>query len=427
MDFFKIKGSAFFKNLSSVFVLRISGMVLSYLCILFITNSYGATVFGRYSIAITSLQFAILIFSFGLTSSTLKLTADQNFFKNKKPLNNYLLKTTKTLFLSSLFFFVVLHFLKEFIAIKVFKDEMLVDYFSYISIFFIFSVFHLFFCEFLRARQKFVLYGLHIYVIPYLMFLSFLFLIYHYSLDDYFIILSYLISIAITALILIPYFPLKSLKSSINFKYNSLFLLSFPMMFSSAFIFMSEWTDVLMLGAMESKSQVGIYNVAYKLATVALIIINVINTVLAPKIAELHGQKDVKQIEFFALKATKLITILTLPLVIFLILFNKQILGLFGDEFLEGSSVVIVISIGLFFNAMSGSVGQILNMTKHQKELRNFTIITVIINIVLNYILINELGILGAAIASLSANIILNLLCIIYIKKKLGFYAFFRL
>ncbi|GAB5563385.1 MAG: hypothetical protein Wins2KO_04480 [Winogradskyella sp.] len=199
------------------------------------------------------------------------------------------------------------------------------------------------------------------------------------------------------------------------------------MMFSAAFIFISEWTDIFMLGTMVTKEEVGIYNAAYKLATIALIVINALNTVVAPKISELYGKGDILGIKDYALKATKLITLLTLPIVLVLILFNKQLLGLFGTEFTEGSMVLIIVAVGLFFNAMSGCVGQIMNMTKHQKELKNFTVITVLVNITLNYILILKLGIIGAAIASFVSNIILNVLCIIFIKRNFGFYAFFKL
>lgn len=52
--------------------------------------------------------------------------------------------------------------------------------------------------------------------------------------------------------------------------------------------------------------------------------------------------------------------------------------------------------------------------------------ITVIINIVLNYILIKHFGIIGAAIASLVSNVVLNVLCIVFIKKEFNFYAFFK-
>jgi O-antigen/teichoic acid export membrane protein len=182
-----------------------------------------------------------------------------------------------------------------------------------------------------------------------------------------------------------------------------------------------------MLGAMVSKSELGVYNVAFKLASLALIIIASVNTVLAPKIAKLFSDNNIEGIKIEVQKATKLITWVAFPLVMILILFRTKILLLFGDEFVIGSQTLVIISLGMLFNAMSGSVGQVLNMTNNQKQFRNFTLISAFINVILNFYLIKSSGIKGAAIASLLSSMIINILCIIYIKRKYGFYAFFKL
>ena len=122
-----------------------------------------------------------------------------------------------------------------------------------------------------------------------------------------------------------------------------------------------------MLGSMVSKEDLGIYNAAYKISILALVVINAFNTVLAPKIANLYGQQNITQIKIEVQKVTRLITYLTLPTVAIVILFRKKILNLFGAEFIEGEIVLIVFSVGLLFNAMIGSVALILNMTSHQK------------------------------------------------------------
>ena len=210
-----------------------------------------------------------------------------------------------------------------------------------------------------------------------------------------------------------------------SYSYRALFSISIPMLFSAAFIFISNWTDVFMLGAMVTKAEVGIYNAAYKVATISLVIITSINTVLAPKISRLFSQNELDGIKREVIKSTKIITFLTLPIITIILIFRKAILHLFGPEFIEGELVLIILSVGLLFNAMSGSVGQILNMTKYHKELRNFTILSAIINVLLNYVLIINYGIIGAALASVISTFFLNFVCLTFIKKKLGFIAFY--
>ena len=416
-----------FKQSGIVFVLRMGGMFLSYVAILIISNYFGAEVYGRYSLSLVLLQFLVLIFSLGLTSSTVKLTADINFFQKKKPLNRYLLNSIILLIASTIVCSLFVVVFKDKLAIYLFKDKKLIPYFNYISIFVVFAAFHAFIAEFIRARHKFVQYGIYLYVMPYVLLIAFLLLTKYLNYDESFTFLSYLLSLFVLSLIMLWYLPGKSLFTKNIYGYKALLSLSFPMMFSAAFIFISNWTDIFMLGAMVSKSDVGIYNAAYKLAILALVVVNAVNTVLAPKISDFYSKNRLDKIETEVQKATKIISIVTIPIVIILILFRKQLLGLFGPEFVQGQTALVIISLGLLFNALSGSVGQVLNMTKHQKQLRLFTLISALANILLNFVLIKRMGITGAAIASLMSNIVLNVLCIIYIKKKLGFYAFIKL
>ena len=134
-----------------------------------------------------------------------------------------------------------------------------------------------------------------------------------------------------------------------------------------------------------------------------------------------------KEIEVEFHKARRMTIYLTLPIIIIIIAFRKQLLSLFGDDFVYGETALTIIVCGLLINVFSGSVDYFLNMTNHQKPLRTFTIISAVINIVLNYFLIKEMGINGAAIASVISSLTINLLCVFYIKKQFGFYTFFQL
>ena len=88
---------------------------------------------------------------------------------------------------------------------------------------------------------------------------------------------------------------------------------------------------------------------------------------------------------------------------------------------------LIILAISQAINAMSGSVGTILNMTGKQKEYGNILVVALFINILLNYILIPKGnfglnlpidGIKGAAIASSFSLIFWNICSVIYIYKK---------
>ena len=77
------------------------------------------------------------------------------------------------------------------------------------------------------------------------------------------------------------------------------------------------------------------------------------------------------------------------------------------------------------FSAICGSVGTLLQMSGNQKYFQNVLIAAAILNVALNYFLIPEFQLLGAALASLISNVFWNVLMVIYIKKKFGFYTIY--
>ncbi len=401
-------------------------MMLSYGAIFFITNKYGDEVYGRFSLSQTIIEFLALVFSLGLTTATVKFTANTNFFKNGLPQNQFLKNTVVLLLVSSIVISITFYLLNNWFSVVLFEDAQLIPYFRYIAFFMIFVIFHAFFSEFIRGKGNFFQFALFRYVFPNLGFVVFLAIFHQLQLIEADTVLAYLVSITLLVFVLVFYFPFNRLNTRKSFSYNELLAVSFPMLFSSAFLFLSNWTDVFMLGKMVTKADLGVYNAAYKLSLVALVVINAVNTVLAPKISRLYGENKIKIIGQEVQHATKLITLITLPLVILLIVFRVPILSLYSEAFIRGEYVLVVVSLGLLFNAFSGSVGQILNMTKHQKVLRKFTLYSLLINVTLNYFLIIRYGILGAAIASVISNVFLNTLCVIFIKKKFNFYAFYQ-
>ena len=77
------------------------------------------------------------------------------------------------------------------------------------------------------------------------------------------------------------------------------------------------------------------------------------------------------------------------------------------------------------FSAICGSVGTLLQMSGNQKYFQNVLIAAAILNVALNNILIPNYQLLGAAIASLVSNVFWNILMVIYIKRKFGFYTIY--
>ena len=407
------------------FLLKIVSVILAYLLTILITTNFGADVFGRFSIALTFSQFIVMVFTIGLPTYIVKLTSDINYFE-QYPKSNYIKKSFYLIFYLGLIISILIYFSADFLSTFLFNDEKLKVYFRIISFLILPMMFHELLANFFRGKKDFNKYNLFTLILPYIAFFILFYLISTYFKNtEEITFLSYILGIAFIFLIELTVYVRLNYRSSISFPTNKLVRSALPMMFSTAFLFLINWTDIFMLGFIETSENVGIYNVAYKISSMGFLIIIPVNIVIAPKISELYSSKQMESLKKLIQQSTRLITFLTLPLFGIIIIFRVEILRFFGVEFIAGEMALIIISIGVLLNAMSGNVDQILNMTNSQKTLRNITIICLIANIILNYYLIPIYGINGAAIASLITNILLNGICIIYIKKKLGFITFY--
>lgn len=406
------------------FLYRIAGLFLNFFITFFITKNFGPSVFGNFSLALTLLQASTMIFALGLPNALINYLGvnkiDDHFsqFLLKKGLKIVLLSA---IIPSSIYFV-----LKATIATTVFHNLNLVDYIFVLALVLPFSIVHEFFLNFFVATKNFLKFNVFMFVLPNVFFLFLLLLFTISKENQYFTFIFYAISILTTVLIELFFVFKKHTKTTIE-KISSFQILQFssPMMLSSLMLFLLNWTAIFMLGAMVTEQELGIYNLSYKLASLAMLVIISMNVVLAPKIAELYKTNNLKELHSVIKKATRLVIILTTPIVLFLLFFSNFVLGVFGSNFVQGKTALIIISVGVLLNVLTGNVDQILNMTSHQKILKNITILGFLLNVLLNLVLIPIYGINGAAIASLITNMVFNLICLYYIKKKLGFYTLF--
>lgn len=390
---------------------------------LLITRKFGSVVFGRYTLAVTFSQFIVLIFTLGFPNGIIRLLTDSNHY-DIKPKSNFIYKVIWITLVLSILISIILYTNSDFIALYLFKDESLIEYIKIISFFILPLMFHEILLNIFRGKKDFKKYNLFLFVLPPLLFLIIYFLFFNHNLNETSVILSFSLSI-FTVLILEIIFSSK-LKSSIqnNYPTKKLLKLSLPMMLSGTILFLLSWADIFMLGIMVSLKDVGIYSAAFKIASIGLIIILVFNVVIGPKIAELYNNNYMSKLKTTINKTTQLITFLTIPIFSIIIIFREEILKFFGNDFIQGESVLIILSTGVLINAISGNVDQILNMTNHQKIMKNITFFCLAENIILNYLLIPVYGINGAAWSSLITTASLNFISIYFIKKKLGFFTF---
>ncbi len=197
---------------------------------------------------------------------------------------------------------------------------------------------------------------------------------------------------------------------------------SIPLLLASTIFFLMNWTDKIMLGFLSTQAKLGVYEVAIKISQLGNLIIFAINTIAAPKFSEFYSGGKIKQFQKFTQQTTLIILLTTLPVILIILLIPGFLLGIFGETFITGKVSLILLTIGAFFSAGTGSVIIILNMTGKQKT-SQFILLTVgIMNVLLNYLLIPRIGIEGAAMATMISTVTWNLAAMVAIYRYYGFW-----
>lgn len=196
-----------------------------------------------------------------------------------------------------------------------------------------------------------------------------------------------------------------------------------PLMFLGSMQLINAKTDVLMLGAITGTNAVGIYVIVRQGAQFILFLQGAANGVLAPQIASLYAQGKVKQLQKMISQSSAGVFLISLAIAFILIMLSPWLLQIYGSNFLAGREALIILSIGEIVNTLMGPVGILLTMTGHEK----YTVMTVgssaILNVILNALLIPQWGVNGAAIATATSIIVVNIVNVIVANKKLKIFS----
>ena len=418
------------KGASSTFLLKIVGLLVGYGLAIFITNKFGAFVFGQYVTALLIVEILSIISRLGIDTALVRFISRYVHKGASSLINQLFFKSIALVTLSAVVFTLLLLFFSDYIANFMNLDEeyLLIVSFSFIPL----VLFHMNTQAIRGLKQMMSFSFLNNVAITLFTFILMVVLV-AFSSSEKLPIYAYVMSVfvmTISSYFLWFFHRAKIVDSKQNnseseLSTKALFKVSIPLLLGQSMMLIMGKVDLFMLANMTSSDKVGIYNVVLKLSMLAYMGLMAVNSIAAPKFSEIHSSGDIDALKKIVQQSTKTIFWVTFPVILLFLIFPDTILGVFGDEFKLAVMALIILSISKMFSAISGSVGTFLQMVGKQNVFQNILIFTAIINIVLNYTLIPKYGIDGAAFASAISGVIWNVLMIIYIKKNFGFYSIY--
>lgn len=190
--------------------------------------------------------------------------------------------------------------------------------------------------------------------------------------------------------------------------------------------FLVSQADKILLGFYLNPALVGIYVVASTLSALIPLILQSVNQIFAPVIADLHAQARTDLLRKLFQTLTKWVFGLTLPLAFVVIAFALPLMRIFGRGFESGWPVLVIGTIGQVVNCAVGSVGYLLLMSGNQRRLMKVQFTMVAISLFVNVSLIPVFGIVGAALAAAAINVAGNVWNLMEVKKALDIFPYNR-
>lgn len=179
--------------------------------------------------------------------------------------------------------------------------------------------------------------------------------------------------------------------------------------------------DSWMLGSLVSKAAVGYYNPAIRLSNLFEIPTTTLTSIAFPQLVNRIKKEGEASAKHLYEKSVGYITAMTLPLVLFVIIFAEPvILIIAGKDYLPSVDILrITMLYGLLipFNRQVGITLDALN-----KPHMNFLIVVrdTVMNTVLNYLFIKQWGLIGAALATFTTYFVTLIWNQYYINKLVG-------
>ena len=196
-----------------------------------------------------------------------------------------------------------------------------------------------------------------------------------------------------------------------------IFSSSVPMGLGIFFVVVYDRVDILLIQRIIGAESVGIYAVAYSLYKIPHIFSGIF---LTPLYSDLSAEFEmIKRISYEKVKKLALFLIFFCLLAIAVIFFSSEMLVelVYGKKYFLSANILKLLVIALPFLFLNNLTGVILNSIKREKTAFYSTMIASLLNVLVNMLLLNLIGLVGAVISTIITEILVFLIQLNYILK----------
>ena len=405
-----------------VLILRVCGVIFLFGITVFLTNFYPAEEVGAYEFTRSVL---FLIGGFTILGTDQSILFFSGRFSKKEQLGalfKVYFKMVLLLLAGSIVLLILAWTIPSAVYQAVFNDETSGTLILKAAACLFFYAITLLNTEFFRGfvlHQKSELYRGIFKQLPFGLGLLLLFLLRQHQYVVEVFLLSYFLLAIVSSIEVFFQYKKRVLRDvqDLELSYKTVLKATIPIAISALGFYLLISIDVFFLKHYTNFETLAYYGTSIKIIFLIATVINTISSFIAVKIANLYATNRQKLQELVK-NGVRIIVILTTVLSVFLMLFSKVILQVFGTAYQQANTALLILIVGHFLSSFFGITQVYLNMTKKQVVLQYILIVAVLLNALLNWVLIPKLGMEGAAIASAVSVIFWNLSAALWVYKK---------
>jgi O-antigen/teichoic acid export membrane protein len=186
----------------------------------------------------------------------------------------------------------------------------------------------------------------------------------------------------------------------------------------------SLWLSTLLLGALRSTDEAGVYAASTRYLVAGTMIGVAVQQVMGPQLSELLAREQRHRAASVYQTASCWLVLLNWPIYLTLILFGVPLLALFGNAFTEGQVVLTILASTMLLATAVGPVDVVLLMGGRSSWNLLNTVAALTANLALNLLLTPRFGLAGAATAFTASILLSNLLPLAQVWRFLRLHPF---
>ena len=208
-------------------------------------------------------------------------------------------------------------------------------------------------------------------------------------------------------------------RQSRQYDFKRWFKVALPLMVITVCDLALQNTDVLIVSAFLTPTEVGMYFAAAKTMSLIMFIHYAVGSAVASQFSALKARGDHESLKALVRDAVNWTFWPSLAGAVVILALGKPLLWLFSPQFTEAYPVMFVLAVGFLVRASMGPAEFILNMLGEQQLCALVLVVSAVLNVALSFALVPVFGMLGAAAATSAALVTAAIMNYVVARRRL--------